>query len=74
MKLCCGRSRPGCRCGRPNTCGEAEFAHRGNDRLHEKLSAMGVPHVAELRAPGSQVGPMLAFVSAALAQEARRLM
>jgi hypothetical protein len=55
-------------------CGEAEFAHRGNDRLHEKLNAMGVPHVAELRATGSQTGPMLAFVSAALAQEARRLM
>jgi hypothetical protein len=42
--------------------------------LHEKLSAMGVPHVAELRAPGSQVGPMLAFVSESLAREAKRLM
>jgi hypothetical protein len=42
--------------------------------LHEKLNAMGVPHVAELRATGSQTGAMLAFVSAALAHEARRLM
>jgi S-formylglutathione hydrolase FrmB len=55
-------------------CGEGEFAVRGNDRLHEKLSAMGVPHVADLRATGSQLSALLAFVSAALAQEAKRLM
>jgi S-formylglutathione hydrolase len=56
-------------------------AYRGNDRLHEKLSAMGVPHTTDLdtRAqPGASyasqmVSPMLAFVAAALEAEARRL-
>ncbi|MFM8274969.1 MAG: alpha/beta hydrolase-fold protein [Gemmata sp.] len=47
----------------------------GNDRLHEKLSAMGVPHTAELNArPAYEMtGPMLGFVADALAKEARRL-
>ena len=46
----------------------------GNDRLHEKLSAMGVPHTAELnaRAAYEMTGPMLGFVADALAKEARR--
>jgi S-formylglutathione hydrolase len=51
--------------------------YRGNDRLHEKLSAMGVPHTADLdtRAqPDQMVPPMLAFVAAALAKESKRLM
>jgi S-formylglutathione hydrolase len=55
--------------------------YRGNDRLHEKLSATGVPHTADLdtRAPpGSRyadlmVPAMLAFVAEALEKEARRL-
>ncbi len=48
--------------------------YRGNDRLHEKLAAMGVPHTADLEARGETAGPMLAFVAAALAQESKRLM
>jgi S-formylglutathione hydrolase len=56
--------------------------YRGNDRLREKLAAMGVPHTADLdtRAePGSNYAqlmttPMLAFVAAALDRESRRLM
>ena len=56
--------------------------YRGNDRLHEKLFAIGVPHAADLdtRAkPGAcyadQMTPgMLAFVAAALAKESKRLM
>jgi len=51
--------------------------HRGNDRLHEKLAAGGAPHAADLDTPADPhqlVGPMLAFVAAALATESRRLM
>lgn len=50
--------------------------YRGNDRLHEKLSAMGVPHAADLdtRDEGRMVAGMLAFVAAALAAESKRLM
>ena len=55
--------------------------YRGNDRLHEKLTAIGVPHAADLdtRAkPGTRyeeqmVAPMLAFIADALAREAKRL-
>lgn len=55
--------------------------YRGNDRLHEKLSAVGAPHVADLdtrAAPGGEypeqmAAPMLAFVADALAREAKRL-
>jgi Putative esterase len=49
---------------------------RGNDRLHEKLSAIGVPHAADLdtAAPPEQfLAPMLAFAVAALERESRRL-
>ena len=49
---------------------------RGNDRLHEKLAAIGVPHTADLDTPGppgSFLAPMLAFVVAALGRESRRL-
>ena len=48
---------------------------RGNDRLHEKLAALGVPHAADLDAPadpGKLVAPLLAFVAAALDRESRR--
>ncbi len=48
--------------------------YRGNDRLHEKLAAMGVPHTAELEARGEMTGSMLTFVAAALAKESKRLM
>jgi hypothetical protein len=50
--------------------------YRGNDRLHEKLAAIGVPHVADLDTPGQPeqfLSPMLAFVVAALERESRRL-
>lgn len=49
---------------------------RGNDRLHEKLSAIGVPHVADLDSSGPDerlLAPMLAFILAALDRESRRL-
>lgn len=54
----------------------------GNDRLHEKLSALGVPHTADLtpRAGGhswayfdAMAGPMLGFVAGALGRQSRRL-
>jgi S-formylglutathione hydrolase FrmB len=50
--------------------------YRGNDRLHEKLAAIGVPHVADLdtqSTPEQLVAPMLAFAIAALERESRRL-
>ena len=47
--------------------------YRGNDRLHEKLTAMGVPHAADLDTRGDLVTPMLAFVATGLAKEGRRL-
>ena len=55
---------------------------RGNDRLHEKLSALGVAHAVDLttRAGGHSweyfnhmAGPMLRFVREALEREGRRL-
>jgi S-formylglutathione hydrolase len=57
-------------------CPPASEWYRGNDRLHEKLLALGVPHAADLdtrSAAAELVGPMLAFVAAALDREARRL-
>lgn len=51
--------------------------YRGNDRLHEKLAAVGVPHVADLDTRGTPDGflaPMLDFVTSALERESRRLM
>lgn len=50
---------------------------RGNDRLHEKLAAMGVPHTCDLDTPGEPAdfyAPMLDGVVAALERESRRLM
>lgn len=56
--------------------------HRGNDRLHEKLTAYGVPHTFDGdTATGGHswayfdrmAGPMLGFVAEALARESRRL-
>jgi S-formylglutathione hydrolase len=50
---------------------ESEW-YRGNDRLHEKLAAMGVPHTAELDAPGD-LATLVAFVAGGLERESRRL-
>ena len=50
---------------------ESEW-YRGNDRLHEKLAAMGVPHTAELDSPGN-LGGLAAFVAGGLERESRRL-
>jgi S-formylglutathione hydrolase len=50
--------------------------YRGNDRLHEKLAAIGVPHTADLDTGGPPeqfIAPMLAFVVAGLERESRRL-
>jgi S-formylglutathione hydrolase len=56
--------------------------HRGNDRLHEKLTAFGIPHVADLTTRDGghswqyfdrMAEPMLAFVAAGLVAESRRL-
>ena len=52
---------------------------RGNDRLHEKLQAYGVPHTADLetRGPGyveRMVAGMIDFVVNGLERESRRLM
>lgn len=54
----------------------AALCYRGNDRLHEKLSAMGVPHTCDLDTPNTNgtAEAMLAFVADALAKESRRLM
>lgn len=49
---------------------------RGNDRLQEKLSAIGVPHTCDLDSavPAErQFAPMLTFILAALHRESRRL-
>jgi S-formylglutathione hydrolase len=57
-------------------CSLGDAWYRGNDRLHEKLSALGVPHTAEL---DDTVGDdllfarMLDFTVAAMERESRRL-
>jgi S-formylglutathione hydrolase len=57
--------------------------YRGNDRLHEKLTALGVAHTADLntRAGGHSwayfnhvAGPAVRFLVAGLEQESRRLL
>jgi S-formylglutathione hydrolase len=58
------------------SCPPGHVWYRGNDRLHEKLAALGVPHAADLDtpdAPAELLPAMLDFVAAALAREARRL-
>jgi S-formylglutathione hydrolase len=56
---------------------------RGNDRLHEKLSAVGIPHTADLDTSAgghtwayfdAMAQPLFEFVNAALEQQSRRLM
>jgi S-formylglutathione hydrolase len=51
--------------------------YRGNDRLAEKLAAMGVPHTAVLDDPGSvedRWKSLFTFVRAALERESHRLL
>ena len=57
--------------------------YRGNDRLHEKLSAVGIPHTADLDTSAgghtwayfdAMAEPLMRFVSAALEKQSRRLM
>lgn len=58
-------------------CAPGDVRHRGNDRLHEKLAAIGVPHTSDLdtiSTPENFAGPMLEFISASLDRESRRLM
>ena len=49
-------------------CSPASEWYRGNDRLSEKLTAMGVPHRAELDSAGD-LNALAAFVAAGLARE-----
>ena len=60
-----------------------EVWYTGNDRLHEKLRAIGVQHTADLETSNgghswqyfnAMAKPMMEFISAALAKESRRLM
>ncbi len=62
--------------------GDARWV-RGNDRLHEKLNALGVPHTLDMttRAGGHSweyfnhmAGPAVRFLHAGLEQESRRLL
>ncbi len=46
--------------------------YRGNDRLHEKLNALGVQHT--LLTTEQAAEPLATFVAAALRQQARRLL
>lgn len=60
-------------------CDPEDQWYRGNDRLHEKLRAYGVPHTADLDSSGSDyfeamLAPMLAFLADGLERESRRLM
>ncbi|QEL13181.1 hypothetical protein [Limnoglobus roseus] len=47
---------------------------RGNDRLHEKLSAVGVPHTFEPGPVERPLATMVAFAADALAKQSRRLL
>jgi S-formylglutathione hydrolase len=62
---------------------EDDFWYRGNDRLHEKLSALGVPHTADLTTSAGghsweyfdkMAEPALRFVVSGLEHESRRLL
>lgn len=59
------------------------YCIRGNDRLHEKLSAYGIPHTIDFDTTagghcweyfGPMAAPMMQFAKEALAVESRRLM
>jgi S-formylglutathione hydrolase FrmB len=60
-----------------------ETWYRGNDRLHEKLRAIGIPHTADLDTEAGghswpyfnlMIPQMLEFIKAALSKENRRLL
>jgi S-formylglutathione hydrolase FrmB len=60
-----------------------EACYRGNDRMHEKLAAFGVPHVIDFETSAGghcweyfdvMAEPMMKFMVDALAVESRRLM
>ncbi len=58
-------------------CAPTDRWYRGNDRLHEKLSAVGMSHTAELETVQDAdrwIAPMLAFVISSLERVSRRLM
>lgn len=57
-------------------CDPADEWFRGNDRLYEKLTALGVPHAADLdhRAVRADLEATIAFVVSGLERESRRLM
>lgn len=58
-------------------CPPTDPRHRGNDRLHEKLAAVGVPHTADLDTLGTPddfLAPMFTFLADALNRESRRLL
>ncbi len=64
-------------------CDPADVWHRGNDRLHEKLNAVGVPHTADIatQAGGhawdyfdAMAAPLVAFLVSAMAKQAKRLL
>ena len=57
--------------------------YRGNDRLHEKLNALGVPHTCDLATEAGghtwdyfnhMAGPAVRFLHSGLEQESRRLL
>ena len=57
--------------------------HRGNDRLHEKLNALGVPHTMDLETQAGghswnyfnhMAGRAIRFLADGLDQESRRLL
>ena len=66
------------------TCDPADAEwHRGNDRLHEKLLALGVPHEADLETEmgghtwayfDGMAPTLFTWLNAAMAKQARRLM
>ena len=55
------------------SCSFASPWYRGNDRLHEKLTAMGVPHTVRFD-EAVDVPAMLDFLGAALTRESKRLL
>jgi len=55
-------------------CDPANPWFRGNDRLHEKHRAYGVPHTADLESSETNWNGMIAFLAEGLDRESRRLM
>jgi S-formylglutathione hydrolase len=54
-------------------CESSSRWERGNDRLHEKLTALGVQHQFATDAKAASVMTLLEFVERALIDESRRL-